>query len=95
MPIDTTEARNIAWLARLTLEEQAAAGYAKDLTDILVLVEQMQAVDTAAVEPLAHPLEIAAQRRPDHVNESNRREDFQKTAPVTRDGYYIVPRFVE
>lgn len=95
MPIEKTQVREIAWLARLAIEDEAMAGYAKDMADILALVEQMQAVDTSAVEPLAHPLEIAAQLRPDSVNEENRREDFQQTAPQTRDGFYIVPRFVE
>lgn len=95
MPIKKTQVQNIAWLARLAIEDEAVAGYAKDMADILALVEQMQAVDTSAVEPLAHPLEIAAQLRPDNVNEENRREDFQETAPWTRDGFYIVPRFVE
>ena len=95
MPSQTTQVRNIAWLARLAIEDQALAGYAQDMAEILALVEQLQTVDTSAVEPLAHPLEIAAQRRPDRVNEENRRDDFQATAPETRDGYYIVPRFVE
>ncbi len=95
MPIKKTQVREIAWLARLAIEDEAMAGYAKDMADILALVEQMQAVETSAVEPLAHPLEIAAQLRPDSVNEENRREDFQQTAPQTRDGFYIVPRFVE
>lgn len=95
MPIDKIRVQNIAWLARLAIEDEAVTGYAKDMADILALVEQVQAVDTSAVEPLAHPLEIAAQLRPDSVNEENRREDFQETAPLTRDGFYIVPRFVE
>ena len=95
MPIGKTRVREIAWLARLAIEDEAIAGYAKDLADILALVEQMQAVDTSAVEPLAHPLEIASQLRTDSVNEENRRDDFQETAPLTEDGYYIVPRFVE
>lgn len=95
MPLEKRELQNIAWLARLTLEERAVAGYTKDLADILALVEQMQPVDTTAIEPLAHPLEIEAQLRPDVVTEKDRRDSFQKTAPATDDGYYIVPRFVE
>ena len=95
MSIKKTQVREIAWLARLAIEDEAMAGYAKDMDDILALIEQMQAVDTSAVEPLAHPLEIAAQLRPDSVNEENHREDFQQTAPLTRGGFYIVPRFVE
>ena len=95
MSIEKTQVREIAWLARLAVEDEAITGYAKDMADILALVERMQAVDTSAVEPLAHPLEIAAQLRADTVNEENRREEFQQTAPQTRDGFYIVPRFVE
>ena len=95
MSIEKTQVRDIAWLARLAVEDEAVAGYARDMADILALVERMQTVDTSAVEPLAHPLEIAAQLRPDRVNEEDRREEFQQTAPQTRDGFYIVPRFVE
>ena len=95
MSIKKTQVREIAWLARLAIEDEAMAGYAGDMDDILALVEQMQAVDTSAVEPLAHPLELAAKLRADSADEENRREDFQETAPMTRDGYYIVPRFVE
>ncbi len=95
MPLDKKEIRNIAWLARLTIEDQAIAGYTKDLADILALVEQMQAVDTSVIEPLAHPLEIDTQLRPDVVIEEDRRDNFQKIAPLTEDGYYIVPKFVE
>lgn len=95
MPLERKEIRNIAWLARLTIEERAIAGYTKDLADILALVEQMQSVDTNDIEPLAHPLEIDTQLRPDEVKEEDQRDRFQKIAPVTEDGYYIVPKVIE
>ena len=95
MSIKTTQVRDIAWLARLTIEDEAMPGYAQDMADILALVEQMQAVDTSAVEPLAHPLELVAQLRADRVNETDQRDDFQAAAPLAKDGYYIVPRVVE
>lgn len=95
MPLERKEIQNIAWLARLTIEDRAIAGYTKDLADILALVEQMQSVDTNDIEPLAHPLEIDTQLRPDEVKEEDRRDRFQKIAPVTEDGYYIVPKVIE
>ena len=95
MPIEKTEIRNIAWLARLTIDDRDIAGYTKDLTDIIDLVEQVQSADTTAVEPLAHPLEIETQLRPDEVKEEDQRDNFQKTAPMTENGYYLVPRFIE
>lgn len=95
MSIEKTQVREIAWLARLAIEDQAVAGYTKDMADILALVEQVQAVDTSGIEPLAHPLEIAAQLRPDRVDEENRRDVFLENAPQVQDGHYLVPRFVE
>lgn len=95
MRLEKKEIENIAWLARLAIEDRAVAGYTKDLADILALVEQMQSVDTTAVEPLAHPLEIDTQLRPDEVGEEDRRDSFQEIAPVTEDGYYLVPKFIE
>ena len=95
MSFDTTQVRTVAWLARLAIDEKAVAGYANDMAGILSLVERMQAVDTSAVEPLAHPLELVTPLRADRVTEENQRENFQQHAPLTQDGYYLVPRFVE
>ena len=95
MPLERKEIQNIAWLARLTIEDRAIAGYTKDLADILALVEQMQSVESAAIEPMAHPLEIDTQLRVDEVTEEDQRDSFQKIAPVTEDGYYIVPKVIE
>ena len=87
--------QNIAWLARLAADESETAGYANDLADILALVEQMGDVDTSAVEPLAHPLDIPTPLRADQVTETDQREHFQETAPATAEGYYLVPKFME
>ncbi len=85
----------IARLARLDLDEQAAAAYAGDLASVLELVQRMQAVDVAGVEPLAHPLEIASPLRADEVTEEDQRERFQQGAPAVADGYYLVPKFMD
>jgi aspartyl-tRNA(Asn)/glutamyl-tRNA(Gln) amidotransferase subunit C len=55
----------------------------------------MNAVETAAVEPLSHPLDRPLRLRPDEVTEADRRDDFQALAPETADGLYLVPRVVE
>ena len=95
MSFATKQVQNIAWLARLSIEDEAVAGYAGDMADILALVEQMQAVDTSSVAPLAHPLELITPLRADRVTEEDEREHFQRHAPLTQDGYYLVPKFVE
>ncbi len=95
MSFNKTTVQDIAWLARLAIDDQSIAGYEKDLTDILALVERMKKVNTADIQPLAHPLEIDTQLRPDAVTEENQRDDFQKIAPAITDGHYLVPKFVE
>jgi aspartyl-tRNA(Asn)/glutamyl-tRNA(Gln) amidotransferase subunit C len=93
--IDTDEVFRIAHLARLAIEPTEVARYARDLSAILTLVEQMQAVDTDQIEPMAHPLEEPQRLRADEVSESNRRELYQSIAPSVDSGLYLVPKVIE
>jgi len=95
MSLDRNDVEKIAHLARLAVSEEEKDSYAVDLSKILDLVAQMQAVDTAAVTPMAHPLDMAQRLRPDVPTEPDRRALFQGMAPVTEDGLYLVPRVVE
>ena len=95
MAIDEQEIRSIAWLARLSIAEEELPGYSRDLQDILAMAEELKAVDVSTLQPLAHPLELSARLRADRVTEEDCRDEFQQCAPVTADGYYLAPRFVE
>jgi aspartyl-tRNA(Asn)/glutamyl-tRNA(Gln) amidotransferase subunit C len=59
------------------------------------MVDQLQAVDTREVEPMANPLDAVQRLRTDAVTEENRREAFQAIAPAVENGLYLVPRVVE
>ena len=95
MSLEKTEIEKIAWLARLALDEDDIPGYARDLSNILCLVEQMNTIKTNDIEPLAHPMEIKARLRPDEVTETDQREKFQSIAPHVDNGHYLVPRVIE
>lgn len=95
MALDNNDVADIAHLARLAVEPEDLDHYSEELTRILDLVEQMNAVDTAGVEPMAHPLHMAQRLRPDSADEPNRREHFQRIAPLTEDGLYLVPKVIE
>lgn len=95
MSISTEEVNRIAWLARLAIESDKTDAYAHDLSGILNFIEQMSAVDTAAVEPMAHPLDQAQRLRPDVVTESDQRQRFQQNAPAVEAGLYLVPKVIE
>lgn len=95
MSIKIDEVKKIAHLARLRLDEQEVTAYADTLSRILGLIEQMNAVDTTGVVPMAHPLDVHLRLRDDTVTESDQREKFQKIAPATEAGLYMVPRVIE
>jgi aspartyl-tRNA(Asn)/glutamyl-tRNA(Gln) amidotransferase subunit C len=85
----------IAHLARLELSATETADMREKLSDILAMVDQMSAVDTAGVEPMAHPQEVMQRLREDRVTEANQRELFQSIAPAVEDGLYLVPKVIE
>jgi aspartyl-tRNA(Asn)/glutamyl-tRNA(Gln) amidotransferase subunit C len=95
MSLDAKEVRKIAHLARLAVDEADIPEYARNLSRILELVEQMNAVDTSAVAPLSHSLDAGQRLREDVVTESNQRELFQSIAPQVDAGLYLVPKVIE
>ena len=95
MALDVSDVEKIAHLARLGIEAADIPEYTRNLSDILAFVEQLNAVDTSGVEPLAHPFEATQRLRPDEVRETNERETFQDIAPLTESGLYLVPQVIE
>ena len=95
MSLQPEDVAKIAHLARLALRDEDVPKYAGDLSNILDLVEQMNAVDTGGVEPMAHPLDAVQRLRPDAVTEEDQREKFQSIAPQTEAGLYLVPKVIE
>jgi aspartyl-tRNA(Asn)/glutamyl-tRNA(Gln) amidotransferase subunit C len=95
MSLDASDIEKIAHLARLAIAPESIERYAADLSNILELVAQMDAVDTTGVEPMAHPLHMSQRLRPDRVSEPDRRELFQEIAPLTEDGLYLVPKVID
>ena len=95
MPLGTAQVAKIAHLARLAIHEEDAPAYARNLSAILELVEQMNAVDTTSVTPMAHPLDMAQRLRADEVSEYDQRQHFQAIAPRVEAGLYLVPKVIE
>lgn len=95
MALERCDVEKIAHLARLGLDEGDLPRITDALNSILGLVDQMQAVDTCGIEPLAHPLEASQRLRADLVTECNQRDAYQAVAPATQDGLYLVPKVIE
>ncbi|WJF90149.1 Asp-tRNA(Asn)/Glu-tRNA(Gln) amidotransferase subunit GatC [Paraburkholderia bonniea] len=99
MSLTLTDVERIAHLARLELPDAEAGPMLDQLNAFFGLVEQMQAVDTAGIAPLAHPIEqiedVALRLRDDAVTEAVDRAALQQPAPAVEDGLYLVPRVIE
>lgn len=99
MSLTLPDIGRIAHLARLELDQAHAERMLSRLNGFFDLVEQMQAVDTAGVEPLAHPTavigQVALRLRDDLVSEPNQREANQKSAPAVENGLFLVPKVIE
>jgi aspartyl-tRNA(Asn)/glutamyl-tRNA(Gln) amidotransferase subunit C len=100
MSLSLTDIARLSKLAQLDLDGQQAADALDKLNSIFALVEQMKSVDTTGVEPLSHPIaawqnDLALRLRDDEVSETNQRDAYQKPAPLTQDGLYLVPKVIE
>lgn len=95
MALDAKDVKKIAFLARLDISEAEVAASAASLSRILGLIEQMNAVDTKAIAPMAHPQDAALRLRDDRVTEPDQRDKFQAIAPATEAGLYLVPKVIE
>lgn len=96
MSLTAKDVKQIAYLARLSIDDDNVQTYADNLSDILALVAQMNEVDTEAIEPMYHPQETMQRLREDKVTEQViERDQFQKIAPVTEAGLYLVPKVIE
>jgi aspartyl-tRNA(Asn)/glutamyl-tRNA(Gln) amidotransferase subunit C len=95
MSLDRSDVEKIAHLARLAVSRHELDSVAGDLSNILDLVEQMNAVDTTGVTPMAHPLHMDQRMREDEVTEADQHLRFQAIAPAVEAGLYLVPKVIE
>jgi aspartyl-tRNA(Asn)/glutamyl-tRNA(Gln) amidotransferase subunit C len=95
MSLSPEQVRQVAHLARLALDPERVEPYARQLSDILAMVDQLAAADTAGVSPMAHPMDMTQRLRPDVVSEPNLRETYQAHAPAVENGLYLVPKVIE
>ena len=102
MSLTTLDIQRIANLARLALQPDEEARMLDKINDFFGIVEQISAVDTIGVVPMAHPVdamrnspEMALRLRTDTVSETNQREANQQSAPAVENGLFLVPKVIE
>lgn len=94
MSLDSNDVLKIAHLARLAIHQEDITHYARNLSNILDFVAQMNSADTTSIAPMAHPLDATQRLRPDAMTETDQRELFQQNAPMVEAGLYLVPQVI-
>ena len=95
MKLNRKDVEHVALLSRLDLSENELDKFTGQLDAILEYIDVLNQVDTSAVEPMAHVLEIRNVMRADQVQPSLPREAALQTAPDAEDGFFKVPKIVE
>lgn len=93
--LDGKDIEKLAELSRLEIPAAESADVLTKLSAVVGLVNELQAVDTAGVQPMAHPLEQTQRLRADVVTEQDRHELYQRNAPLVERDLYLVPKVIE
>jgi aspartyl-tRNA(Asn)/glutamyl-tRNA(Gln) amidotransferase subunit C len=95
MSIDKNTVGKIARLARIRVTEAEKETLAGELTNILKMIEELNAVDTKGVEPMTSVVQMQTPMRDDVVTDGGIAEKITANAPESTAGFFVVPKVVE
>lgn len=95
MAFSLDDVTRLARLARIDIDAIAANDVRAKLEAIFALIDALQAIDTAGIEPMAHAQEVTLPLREDIVTEGDRHALYQAQAPAVAGGLYLVPKVIE
>ena len=95
MSVDEATVRKIARLARIKVTDEEVAPLARELSQLLGWVEQLNEVDTSAVAPLASTVDAKLPWRQDVVSDGGQADKVLANAPEGVQGFFAVPKVVE
>ena len=95
MSLNKEQVKEIAQLAKLSINDSEIEQSTIELNNILSLMAELSEIETDHVEPMAHPLEMSQRLREDVVSETDLSEEFQAIAPKTGKRHFLVPTVIE
>jgi len=95
MPVSKDTVEHTAHLAMLKLDQNKLAETTSSINDVLLLIDELQSINTDGIEAMAHPLDAVAPLREDTPSHSADRDALLANAPEQQDGQFLVPRVVE
>ncbi|MBI4528082.1 MAG: Asp-tRNA(Asn)/Glu-tRNA(Gln) amidotransferase subunit GatC [Deltaproteobacteria bacterium] len=95
MKITREEVKNVAALARLEFTPEEEELLTEQLDQILQYMDQLNRLDTANVEPLAHVIDIVNAFRDDVIKHEPCPDLLLKNAPEREGNFLRVPKIIE
>lgn len=94
MQVDSKLVNHLAHLSRLNVVPEKMDKLVTDMQDLVVFVEQLNALDTTGTDPLMHMGDAVNVLRKDEVNGSITREDALLNAPESDGAFFKVPKVI-
>jgi len=95
MSVDLSAVRRIAHLARIKVSEAETPHLQDEINAILKFVEALNEVDVEGVEPMTSVTPMRLPMRDDVVTDGEIAGKVLANAPLTEDGFFLVPKVIE
>jgi aspartyl-tRNA(Asn)/glutamyl-tRNA(Gln) amidotransferase subunit C len=95
MSVDQAAVRRIAHLARIAVTDAEVPHLQNEINAILAFVEELSAVDVSGVEPMTSVIPMRLPMREDIVTDGEIEPLILANAPLTEDGFFVVPKVIE
>lgn len=95
MNINEETIYKVANLARIEIKEAEVPGLIDEMSKILTFMEQLNSLDTTAVEPLVYMNDTNNVWRADEAKTEIAVEDALKNAAEHNERFFMVPKIIE
>ena len=95
MTFSTDDVKKIATLARIKLTDEEVQQMSTELDAIVGYVEQLRAVDTEGIEPIAQVTGLVNVVREDAIRDMFSIQETLSNAPQANEVAFLVPKAVE
>ena len=95
MSVDPNTVRRIAHLARIAVSETEIPHLQGEINAILKFIEALDEVDVEGVEPMTSVIPMRLPMREDVVADGDIAPLVLASAPLTEDGFFVVPKVIE
>ena len=95
MSVDQATVRRIAHLSRIAVGLEELPHLQGEINAMLAFVEALNAVNVDGVEPMTSVMPMQLRLREDRVTDGAIADSVVKNAPVSEDGYFMVPKVIE